>query len=162
ALWAGVNDGLWRRKPGPPKFYALPGEIDSVRAFAEDDSGALLVGMRSGTKRLVDERMEPYPLPDNVRKLAFRKMIRDRDGGLWFGTPQQGLVHLHQGRTDVFAQSDGLSGANIWALFEDREGNIWVSTSDGLDRFRDFPIATFTVSQGLSTGLVWSVLAARD
>src|SRR6266566_7332603 len=25
-LWAGVKDGVWRWKPGPSKFYSLPGE----------------------------------------------------------------------------------------------------------------------------------------
>ena len=30
------------------------------------------------------------------------------------------------------------------------EGNIWVGTINGLDRFRDFAVTTFTVNQGLS------------
>ena len=48
------------------------------------------------------------------------------------------------------------------SLFEDREGNIWVATIDGLDRFRDFAVPTISVKQGLSNATVWSVLAARD
>src|SRR5262249_15130448 len=67
-----------------------------------------------------------------------------------------------QGRTDVYAQSDGLSGDTVSALFEDREGNVWVATWNGLDRFREFAVATFTVNQGLSNSIVGSVLAARD
>jgi len=47
-------------------------------------------------------------------------------------------------------------------LFEDREGNIWVATLNGLDRFRDFGVSTISVKQGLSNDSVWSVLAARD
>ena len=62
----------------------------------------------------------------------------------------------------MFAQSDGLSGEYIASLFEDREGNIWVATINGLDRFRDFAVATISVKQGLSNADVWSVLAARD
>src|SRR5262249_22970210 len=82
--------------------------------------------------------------------------------GLWIGAWNRGLVHLHEGRTDVFTPSDGLSGQNVYTLFEDREGNIWVATDDGLDRFRDFAVARFTVSQGLSNDEVRSVLADRD
>src|SRR5262249_15233815 len=77
-------------------------------------------------------------------------------------TADRGLVHVHRGRTDVFAQSDGLSGETVSALFEDREGNIWVATTDGLDRFRNFAVATFTVNQGLSHAIVRSVLADRN
>jgi signal transduction histidine kinase len=50
----------------------------------------------------------------------------------------------------------------VEALFEDREGNIWAATTDGLDRFRDFAAATISTKQGLSNAVVWSVLAARD
>ena len=39
-------------------------------------------------------------------------------------------------------------------LFEDREGNIWVATVDGLDRFRDFAVPTISVKQGLSNAIV--------
>jgi signal transduction histidine kinase len=62
----------------------------------------------------------------------------------------------------VFSRSDGLSDDYIQRLFEDREGNIWVATVDGLDRFRDFAIPTISVKQGLSDVSVVSVLAARD
>jgi len=43
---------------------------------------------------------------------------------------------------DVFSQADGLSGDFVSAIFEDREGNIWVATIDGLDRFRESAVAT--------------------
>src|SRR5262249_61524526 len=72
------------------------------------------------------------------------------------------VVHLHQSRMDVFGESDGLSGAAVTHFFEDREGNIWVITSDGLDRFRESAVATFTTRQGLSNSAVTSVLAATD
>ena len=42
------------------------------------------------------------------------------------------------------------ASAKFSHLFEDREGTIWVATNNGLDRFRDFAIATFSVNQGLS------------
>ncbi|MEY2396099.1 MAG: hypothetical protein QOF94_2444, partial [Acidobacteriaceae bacterium] len=161
-LWAGVVNGLWRWKPGPPKFYPLPGEPDGIQGFGEDADGALLIGTRIGVRRFVDGKTEAYALPGPAGQSYAQKLLRDRDGGLWIGTSTGGLVHLHQGRTDVFAQSDGLSGDRASTLFEDHEGNIWVATLNGLDRFRDFAVATFNVNQGLSNAQVMSVLGARD
>ena len=113
---------------------------------------------------------EPYPirsainpnalLPD--RDVDSNKLLRDRDGGLWIGTHERGLIHVHHGRTDVFTKSDGLSGDIICSLFEDREGNIWVCTSRGLDRFRELPVTTVSVKQGLSSDATTSVLATTD
>jgi hypothetical protein len=45
------------------------------------------------------------------------------------GLTAVGLLHVHQGTTDMFAQADGLSGDRAGRLFEDREGNVWVLTS---------------------------------
>jgi signal transduction histidine kinase/ligand-binding sensor domain-containing protein len=161
-LWAGVKTGLWRWKPGPPKFYPLAGEPDGIQALGEDADGALLLGWKGGIYRFIDGKTEAYSTPGFARQFQATRILRDHDGGLWIGTLSHGLVHVHQGRTDVFAQSDGLSGDDVHALFQDREGNIWATTINGLDRFRDFAVATLNVNQGLSSALVQSVLADRN
>ena len=74
----------------------------------------------------------------------------------------KGLLHIHEGRTDLFTPAEGLSGGSVTSLLEDREGNIWVATVEGLDRFRDFAVPTFSVQQGLSSRGVSSILAAKD
>src|SRR5262249_12574058 len=56
----------------------------------------------------------------------------------------------------------GLSGDPVSALLEDREGNIWVATAKGLDRFSAYSVATLFEPQGLSSGPDASVVAARD
>src|SRR6266403_1739143 len=164
-LWAGAQTGLWRWKPGPPKLYPMPYPLlgTSSQTLNESDDGALLIATDGGIKKLVDGKAEAYSLPGTTLH-AFKplRMHRDRNGGLWIGTTDRGLLHVHQGRTDVFAQSDGLSGDYINKFFEDREGDIWVATVNGLDRFRDFAVPTISVRQGLSHALVWSVLGAKE
>ena len=161
-LWAGVRDGLWRWRPDPPEFHSLPGEPNGVRNLSEDRDGALVIGMWAGFRRFINGRMEPYPLPGIVGQLRSEELLRDRDGGLWIGTADRGLVHVGPGGTDGLAQSDGLSGDYVHSLFEDREGNVWVGTADGLDRFRDVAVATLSVKQGLNGGAGLAVLAATD
>src|SRR5208337_4338014 len=111
-LWVGAATGLWRWKPGSPKLYPMPEPKPQIRSLIEGDNGALLIGMLDGIRRLVDGKAETYPLSAG---LQFRpnRLFRDRNGGLWIGTLDRGLLHVHQGRTDVFAESDGLSGDQV-------------------------------------------------
>ena len=45
---------------------------------------------------------------------------------------------------------------------EDGEGNVWVATFDGLDRFRELAIPRISVAEGLLASLVFSVQASPD
>ena len=159
-LWAGAQTGLWRWKPGTPKLFPMP-EV-AIYGLSEGDHGELLFSMDTGIKQLVGGKAEPYPLPNSKWQFRPYKLLRDRTGSLWIETADRGLLHVHQGRTDLFAQSDGLSGDLVYRVFEDREGNTWVSTDNGLDRFHDVAVATVSVKQGISNSVVLSVLAARD
>ena len=159
-LWAGATNGLWRWNPGPPRLYPMPSP--EIRALIEGDNGAFLISMPGGIRQFVDGKAEAYPLPSVRPQFSPNRLLRDRNGGLWIGTSDRGLLHLHQGRTDTFAQSDGLSGEYVGSFYEDREGSVWAATVNGLDRFRDVPVPTISVKQGLSNATVWSILAAKD
>jgi signal transduction histidine kinase/ligand-binding sensor domain-containing protein len=160
-LWVAGESRLWRWKAGPSEPHPLADSIASSQSLMEGDDGALLIAMQSGIRQLVNGEVEARPLP-GAGQFKEGKLLRDRDGGLWIGTSDRGLLHSHQGRTDVFAESDGLTGDDTLSLFEDREGNIWVATQNGLDHFRNFAVPTVSASQGLSNSHVLSVLAARD
>ncbi|MGD0296587.1 MAG: two-component regulator propeller domain-containing protein [Bryobacteraceae bacterium] len=159
-LWVGVQYGLWRWKPGRPQFYPMPDQENGIQGFGEDVDGALLISSHRGILRFADGKTDAYAVLGSITKFGAGRILRDREGGLWVGTSDRGVVHLHDGREDVFGQPEGLSGDYVLTLFEDREGNIWVTTTDGLDRFREYAVATFSVKQGLSN-LVVSVLADR-
>jgi len=168
-LWAGAESGLWRWKPGPPRRYATPGM--QIHALNRTSDGRVLIAMlRAGLKQVVGDKVETYPIrgaihPNRLlgdREVNSNKLLWDRDGGLWIGTRDRGLIHVHAGRTDLFSKSDGLSGDSVSSLFEDREGDVWVATTGGLDRFRDFPVTTISVKQRLFSNDTNSVVAATD
>jgi signal transduction histidine kinase/ligand-binding sensor domain-containing protein len=163
-LWVGCMGlkGLWRWKPGPPKFYPMADPQYITDLNQSEDGSLLIAGMSGGIQKIVDGKVGQYELPGVDTVIKPRHMLRDRGGALWIGTAGQGLFHLSNGRVDSFTQADGLSGDFIQALFEDREGNIWVATMRGLDRFREFAIPTISLKQGLSNSMVLSVVAAND
>jgi signal transduction histidine kinase/ligand-binding sensor domain-containing protein len=168
ALWAAAQSGLWRLKPGPPRQYPTSTELIGL---SKSEDGRLLIAIHgAGLLKLVGDKLESHPVPSAInskillkdRDVDANRVLRDRDGGLWIGTVERGLIHVHNGRTDVFRKADGLSGDVVLSIFEDREGNVWVSTTGGLDRFRELPVATVSVKQGLPSDAAQAVLAAAD
>src|SRR5262245_23304610 len=135
-IWLGLTNSIWRVKPEPRRIVPVPGPSDNFDAFLDENEDTLVVARRSGIKRLVDDKLEPYAIPGAPREFTVHTMTRDRDGALWIGT-SRGLLHVYGGKTDAYTQADGLSADFVRAIAEDREGNVWVVTSGGLDRFRN-------------------------
>ena len=140
----------------------MPDPAQRIYALAESEDGGILIAKHSGVTKLRNGKTEAYPLPAGLQFQPHR-LLRDRNGALWIGAlVDGGLLHIHDGKADRFTTANGLSGASVTALLEDREGSIWVATADGLDRFREFAIPTISVQQGLSSQGFGSILAARD
>lgn len=176
-LWVSAVTGLWRWAPGEPKQFPLPDKSGSGKLTLDTD-GALLIEGAGRLWRMVDEVIHEYPLPGlskvfsadvpftpsqetPSRNYLGGGLLRSRDGGLWLST-RLGVLHVQQGKSDLFTMADGLSYGSVQRIFEDREGNIWISTLDGFDRFRVVPVRTFSARQGLASSTAWSVQATAD
>lgn len=63
-------------------------------------------------------------------------VIQDQDGFLWFGTNGSGLYRYDGINLKVYkAGPDSISDNYIFALYEDREGIIWIGTRNGLNQY---------------------------
>ena len=80
--------------------------------------------------------------------------LRDRRGNVWKSGTDSGLIRVSaEGEQEEAELSDQI----IESLFEDREGNIWVGTNDGLSRFRFGKVFSLTRRDGLSSDRVSSI-----
>jgi signal transduction histidine kinase len=146
-----------------------PAEIfNGVLALAGRPDGALWVGVvhsgkGGGLQQLVQGTWKPFVTPEvDGSTLEVTALLLDRDSSLWVGTLNQGVYRIQGNKVDHFRSSNGLSGDTVSGLFQDREGNIWIATSRGIDNFHDLRVASFSTRQGLSADQVNSVLASRD
>jgi signal transduction histidine kinase/ligand-binding sensor domain-containing protein len=122
------------------------------------------VGPELGVRYLSDGGFASYVVPGfdgaAIRAVA---LLLDRNQTLWVGTESQGLYHIHDGRADHYGAAQGLSGERVNSIYEDREGNLWITTDQGVDLFRDIPVVSFSSTEGLKGGSdVSSVIARKD
>jgi len=161
-LWVGASTGLWHWSPGAPRLYS-DGKGTASFDITTDSSGSVIMAQEREVHFLTPNGViESAPWRVEGAPIQASSLLRDRDGSLWIGTLGQGLVHRHEGEQDVYIRNDGLSGDKVRNIIEDREGNIWLASGDGLDRFHKTAIPSITTRQGLSGNEVFSVLADAD
>src|SRR5467141_3337446 len=174
-VWAagGLMVSRWQTSSGGTYVPAglNPAEIfNGVLALAARPDGSLWVGLvhtgkGGGLQQLTHGVWKPFVTPEfEGSTLRVTALLLDRDNSLWVGTLNRGIYRIQGNRVDHFRGSDGLSGdaVSVNGLFQDREGNIWVSTSRGIDKFHDLRVTSFSTRQGLNSDQVNSVLASRD
>jgi len=142
--------------------------IDGAKSLAANPDGSVWVGIDVagrglGLLQIVQGSRKPFVIPElDGSSLQVYGLFLDHENALWIGTQSQGIYSVSGRKMDHFHSSDGLSGDTVNRFYEDREGNLWVATTKGIDCFRDVRVATFSPREGLATTEVDSVLATQD
>ena len=172
-LWAGTDRGLFRWRSNSFANYLSPGlekseGHDGVTALALGPDRSLWVGMTwtgkgRGLQQFRDGIWKPLIEPGvDSSTLSVIALLLDRDGGLWVGTANQGIYHIHGSHVDRFRPEDGLSANKVKSFYEDREGGIWAVTTRGIESFHRPQVVTFSTREGLSVDNVVSVVVSSD
>jgi signal transduction histidine kinase/ligand-binding sensor domain-containing protein len=156
-LWVLTEDRVVYLPPGQSRFID-PGEPATWGDFAEAPDGAIWISESSRSAHTVRRAEDSGPVTE-VR-VGATWVLFDRNGSLWIASGGDGLRRVaYPGRieghsiaqfgpqAEQFTAKDGLSGALVATMLEDREGNIWTGTLKGLDRFRESFVTPVPVSQ---------------
>jgi len=90
---------------------------------------------------------------------TIQDMIQTDDGYIWLGT-RDGVVRFDGVRFTTFdLRTLAATASNdVWALCEDRYGNLWIGTNDGgLVRYKEGEFRTFTTEDGLSGNQIYAL-----
>ena len=146
-LWVGTSGGLNRYDPDSDSFIryetispdSTGRSSPAVHSLYEDRSGDLWIGGDNGLSRFDRQtgNFERFSHPGAQRVNA---ILEDREGRLWIGgdgsgldlfDPQSGAFEHRSRAPDI----EGGSDRDVYALYEDSDGYVWVASHGGLDRY---------------------------
>lgn len=162
AVWLVLADRLVVRPAGAARFAPTAIRPQGRAFLAQDTAGALWLSDMSGTRRVAGPGgpSAAYASPSPVGGV---RTLFARNGDLWGATWNGGLFRIPTpGRgaaVETFGAADGLSSDQTRAVFQDREGSIWVGSELGLDRFRP---ANVIVESGIPSNSPTSYRLAVD
>lgn len=121
------------------RLHLLPGPSPALSLLPRADG--LWVGSRGGVERIQGERGVRLPLPAADRAASVDHLV-EAQGRVWAGT-SAGLFTLVGEEWEAIPVDSAFDGAPIGAMLADRDGNLWVSSSGGLARFRGGALVEF-------------------
>ena len=156
-LWAGTAAGLFRLQgDGWLRTADTP-----VEALLADGDGNLWVAGPRWLERLRDgiavERIDDRP-----GSRAIRAIHEDRDGNLWLGSAVDGLTRVWDGWTTRLGRAQGLRNPLLWSIARGPDGSVWVSGSDGVDRYHEGRFQQRVPGAQLPHTDAYSLLVERD
>lgn len=152
-LWVGTSEGLNRFDRETELFYHYlckykagflsTSSCNDIRAIYQDRTGSLWVGTAAGLNEFTQDGQQVahyYKIPGEPNSPSsdlILSIYQDRTGILWLGTFQGGLNRFdpQTKRFTHYRKKDGLPNDVVYGILEDGEGNLWLSTNQGLSRF---------------------------
>ena len=161
AVWIGTRDmGLFavRNGNGAP----VDGVPDrKINALLPGKGREVWIGTDSGLARW-DGEITLRGVPPSLAHRQVLVLAGDRDSNVWAATPG-GLFRIDQAGAVSPGPPVAAAAGPIRAIFEDREGSLWVGGSGGLERYRDRPFLSYPAEGGSSadSGPLYTDAAGR-
>ncbi|MDX5347070.1 MAG: hypothetical protein LPJ89_10320 [Hymenobacteraceae bacterium] len=106
-----------------------------VYAVYEDSKGNIWLGTYGGVTRFNGKTMIPYTFAGENTINRGWDFCEDSFGKLWVALDGGGILQFNNREFKRLTTENGLASNFVSSVFPDREGNIWVGTSSGLQRF---------------------------
>jgi len=148
-LWVGADNTILFLQRGSKVFQQTGARWGGVPHIAQAKDGRLWMTEWYRSTRPIPIAGRDSVAEDPEIRVNAARILFDREGSLWMTGGFDGIRRvrfperlgkhkLEPGDPELesFKVRDGLTDNSANNVFEDREGNIWVSSKKGLDRFR--------------------------
>lgn len=142
-LWIGTWSGLIRYDGNKSEYFVAETFNDNslrsnkITSLSEDESGNIWVGTRAHGVFIYNKTEQVfYSYTDSLGLQDYSNswdIEHRQDGTVWLAT-ETGLVKVQNGKPSIYTTAAGLSDNFITSLYSDRQGNLWATSENGLNR----------------------------
>ena len=151
-IWMGTRDAGLFRLAGKQLSALTQGLPDTkINCLLPDGDRGLWVGTDNGIVRWSGTELTTTGIPASLNRLQALAIVRDRDANIWVGTDSRGLLRLNSQGVSSLHENRRWAGKAVTAVFEDREGSLWIGSADSIERLRDSVFVTYSPSENLPT-----------
>lgn len=137
-LWIGTTEWLIYYEIDKKKITSLSringlagNDISTI--FCDSKNNVWVGSKRSGLTKIAGEKITRIDLKESFTPKC---ITEDSEGKLWVGTEDRGLIILKDDNIlKRYKIADGLLSNNIMAIIADENGNIFIGTSAGLNKY---------------------------
>lgn len=146
--WLGTRDGgIFRLRRGVLTRVDVGLPDAKINCLAVGPRGEIWIGTDTAIVRYADGAAHRVSLPATAASARALAMVRDRDDNIWIAAGAHGLLRVRADGAIAHPAWDGRTDGSVTAVFEDREGNLWLGTSRGIERWRDGAFTTYAGAQ---------------
>jgi ligand-binding sensor domain-containing protein/signal transduction histidine kinase len=150
-IWVGTRDaGLYRIHGGQATQFTNGLPDLKVNALVPASNNQLWIATDGGIAKWDGTKLTGDGIPQALAGVQALALALDRDSNLWIGTNSLGLARLND-RGVAFLEDPHQVKNAVTAVFEDREGDLWVGSANSLERLRDSAFVTYSLPEGLPT-----------
>ena len=131
----------------------------SVNSILQTRDGYLWLATYGGLARFDGVRFTVFDVgnTEGLKSNRITELFEDREGSLWIGTEMGGVSRLKDGKFTAYTKRDGLPDDNFGAIMQDRRGDLWMCSGDGLVRRSGEQFTVYTTRDGLPSVVINSV-----
>ena len=176
-IWVGTKNGAAVQDDQGWRILTSENGLlhNSVSVILQDNEGGMWFGSyaapRGGLSYLQDGAWQHFSTKNGLPHNNVNALLEDSSGSVWVGTgllDRGGACQLIRKENGwvvsrVLTEHDGLAGAKVRSIFQDREGVLWFGSEyDGLARFDGETWLVFSQADGLAASEVKTMLQDKD
>jgi len=135
---------------------------NTIYDIEQDQKGYLWFATQTGAVKFDGYNFHAYTINEGLPDNNISDIFIDRTNRIWLATENGGLAVIDKKKLRLYNEANGLVSDYTQKVFEDKEGNIWYFSFQGVSILKPDTIINYDEHNSDITGRIFSTYIASD